>query len=260
MPGLRVVRARPPSRRRPGRRNGQSRRRCARRRHRCAAHRASVCELFPSRDRAWGLRGLSWRAILSCGPDPRRARGEAMDEGRAAYGGDEALARLLAASACRPTIRRGCATSSPVCSRAPPVTPCLEGAGRARSRAPDLKQQLLALAAALRAAAPAERFPPGLPRSGSRRCAPSARHGVRRFSRAARRRTSGRICSGARRATAWLTGFTGSAGLAAVLPEGAAMFVDGRYTLQARTEVDPEPLRPFATSPSSRRANGSPAS
>jgi Xaa-Pro aminopeptidase len=37
---------------------------------------------------------------------------------------------------------------------------------------------------------------------------------------------------------AWLTGFTGSAGLAAVLPETAAIFVDGRYTLQARNEVE----------------------
>ncbi|HTZ81133.1 MAG TPA: aminopeptidase P family protein [Stellaceae bacterium] len=37
---------------------------------------------------------------------------------------------------------------------------------------------------------------------------------------------------------AWLTGFTGSAGLAAVLPETAAIFVDGRYTLQAEAEVD----------------------
>jgi Xaa-Pro aminopeptidase len=36
----------------------------------------------------------------------------------------------------------------------------------------------------------------------------------------------------------WLTGFTGSAGLAIVLPEQAAVFVDGRYTLQVRSEVD----------------------
>ncbi len=36
----------------------------------------------------------------------------------------------------------------------------------------------------------------------------------------------------------WLTGFTGSAGLAIVLAERAALFVDGRYTLQARDEVD----------------------
>jgi Xaa-Pro aminopeptidase len=32
---------------------------------------------------------------------------------------------------------------------------------------------------------------------------------------------------------AWLTGFTGSAGLAIVLTREAAIFVDGRYTLQA---------------------------
>lgn len=37
---------------------------------------------------------------------------------------------------------------------------------------------------------------------------------------------------------AWLTGFTGSAGLAVVLSQEAAMFVDGRYTLQAAKQVD----------------------
>jgi Xaa-Pro aminopeptidase len=37
---------------------------------------------------------------------------------------------------------------------------------------------------------------------------------------------------------AWLTGFKGSAGSAVVLPEQAAIFVDGRYTLQVRDQVD----------------------
>ncbi len=37
---------------------------------------------------------------------------------------------------------------------------------------------------------------------------------------------------------AWLTGFTGSAGLAVVLPSSAAVFVDGRYTLQAKAQID----------------------
>ncbi|MEA2893539.1 MAG: Xaa-Pro aminopeptidase [Bradyrhizobium sp.] len=37
---------------------------------------------------------------------------------------------------------------------------------------------------------------------------------------------------------AWLTGFTGSAGMAAVLTRAAAVFVDGRYTLQAAKQVD----------------------
>jgi len=37
---------------------------------------------------------------------------------------------------------------------------------------------------------------------------------------------------------AWLTGFTGSAGMAVVLINRAAVFVDGRYTLQAAKQVD----------------------
>jgi len=36
----------------------------------------------------------------------------------------------------------------------------------------------------------------------------------------------------------WLTGFSGSAGIAVVLEDKAAIFVDGRYTLQAQNEVD----------------------
>ncbi|UAK26772.1 aminopeptidase P family protein [Sphingomonas nostoxanthinifaciens] len=36
---------------------------------------------------------------------------------------------------------------------------------------------------------------------------------------------------------AWLTGFEGSAGTAAVLADAAAIFVDGRYTLQVRAQV-----------------------
>ena len=38
----------------------------------------------------------------------------------------------------------------------------------------------------------------------------------------------------------WLSGFTGSAGLAVVLDDEAALFVDGRYTLQATKQVDRE--------------------
>jgi Xaa-Pro aminopeptidase len=37
---------------------------------------------------------------------------------------------------------------------------------------------------------------------------------------------------------AWLTGFTGSAGLAAVLPDNAAVFTDGRYMLQVAAQTD----------------------
>src|ERR1700728_4478520 len=36
----------------------------------------------------------------------------------------------------------------------------------------------------------------------------------------------------------WLTAFTGSAGAAVVLKDKAAIFVDGRYTLQVRQQTD----------------------
>ena len=38
----------------------------------------------------------------------------------------------------------------------------------------------------------------------------------------------------------WLTGFTGSAGMAVILAQRAAIFVDGRYTVQVRNEVSPD--------------------
>jgi Xaa-Pro aminopeptidase len=45
---------------------------------------------------------------------------------------------------------------------------------------------------------------------------------------------------------AWLTGFTGSAGLAIVLQDRAALFVDGRYTIQVREQVDLKVVEPVA--------------
>lgn len=43
---------------------------------------------------------------------------------------------------------------------------------------------------------------------------------------------------------AWLTGFTGSAGFCMALLEKAGAFVDGRYTLQVRTQVDLDHFTP----------------
>ena len=45
---------------------------------------------------------------------------------------------------------------------------------------------------------------------------------------------------------AWLTGFGGSAGIAIVLADKAAIFVDGRYTLQVRNQVDVEAFSPVS--------------
>ena len=44
---------------------------------------------------------------------------------------------------------------------------------------------------------------------------------------------------------AWLTGFSGSAGLAIVLADKAAIFVDGRYTLQVRAQSDTRLFEPL---------------
>ncbi len=44
---------------------------------------------------------------------------------------------------------------------------------------------------------------------------------------------------------AWLTGFSGSAGFAVILKGEAAIFVDGRYVLQVRGEIDPKLFAPF---------------
>ncbi|MCP8937191.1 aminopeptidase P family protein [Alsobacter sp. SYSU M60028] len=43
---------------------------------------------------------------------------------------------------------------------------------------------------------------------------------------------------------AWLTGFTGSWGVAIVLRDEAAIFVDGRYTVQVREQVDTDVFTP----------------
>src|SRR3954447_7081057 len=42
----------------------------------------------------------------------------------------------------------------------------------------------------------------------------------------------------------WLTGFSGSAGLAIVLADRAAIFIDGRYTLAVRGQVDVDAFVP----------------
>ncbi|HEY1736158.1 MAG TPA: aminopeptidase P family N-terminal domain-containing protein, partial [Methylovirgula sp.] len=45
---------------------------------------------------------------------------------------------------------------------------------------------------------------------------------------------------------AWLTGFTGSAGIAVILKDRAVLFVDGRYTLQVRDQIDLSVITPLS--------------
>ncbi|MBB5212923.1 aminopeptidase P family protein [Microbulbifer hydrolyticus] len=48
---------------------------------------------------------------------------------------------------------------------------------------------------------------------------------------------------------AWLTGFTGSAGLAAVTNSRSALFVDGRYTIQAKQQIGNQPIEQQSLAP-----------
>jgi Xaa-Pro aminopeptidase len=53
---------------------------------------------------------------------------------------------------------------------------------------------------------------------------------------------------------AWLTGFTGSAGLAVILQDRAALFVDGRYTLAAGEQIDTTLIEPVHSAEKTPRA------
>jgi Xaa-Pro aminopeptidase len=101
---------------------------------------------------------------------------------------------------------------------------------------PELRRGLLALAAEL-GAAPAP--PPSSPAERLRRLrAELKRRGVDGFLVPRADEHQGEYVARRAQRLAWLTGFTGSAGIAVVLPEAAALFIDGRYTLQAEAEID----------------------
>jgi Xaa-Pro aminopeptidase len=104
------------------------------------------------------------------------------------------------------------------------------------SPSPALRQALLALAATMRAK------PSAAPLSPKERLArlraELKRRRVHGFLVPRADEHQGEYVPARAQRLAWLTGFTGSAGLAVVLPQAAAVFVDGRYTLQAQAEVD----------------------
>lgn len=64
-----------------------------------------------------------------------------------------------------------------------------------------------------------------------------AQHGVAGFLIPSADEYQGEYVPAAARRLEWLTGFTGSNGIAAVLKDKAAFFTDGRYTLQAKSQV-----------------------
>ncbi|HLH10406.1 MAG TPA: aminopeptidase P family protein [Methylovirgula sp.] len=78
-----------------------------------------------------------------------------------------------------------------------------------------------------------------------------ARHGVDGFLVPRADRHQNEYVPASEERLAWLTGFTGSAGFAIVLQDRAVLFVDGRYTLQAREQLDLSLVRPVPSAETS---------
>jgi Xaa-Pro aminopeptidase len=162
-----------------------------------------------------------------------------MDEVRMAYGGDAALARLLAecGSPYDPASVR--ALLEGVLAAPPDTDPDAWTILAAPSPSPQLKMQLQALAATVRKAPQAGALPPGVSADRLARLrAALAQRGVQGFLVPRADEHQGEYVPARGQRLAWLTGFTGSAGIAVVLSARAAVFVDGRYTLQVRSQVD----------------------
>jgi Xaa-Pro aminopeptidase len=103
---------------------------------------------------------------------------------------------------------------------------------------PALAAQLAALRAELAEGQASERGPGTTAERVAALRAELARRGVQGFLVPRADQHQGEYVPARASRLAWLTGFTGSAGLAVVLPGIAAIFVDGRYTLQAEAQVD----------------------
>jgi Xaa-Pro aminopeptidase len=155
---------------------------------------------------------------------------------RAAPDGDAVLAGLLRQNGARCDVPAVKALVAGVLAAAPSA---LQGDWTrlvAAEPSPALVAALHALVTEL-AAAPAAPLP-GPDERLARLRAELGRRGVHGFLVPRADEHQGEYVPACARRLAWLTGFTGSAGLAVVLPAAAAIFVDGRYTLQARAEVD----------------------
>ncbi len=155
-----------------------------------------------------------------------------------AYGGDARLDRLLAAAGG--TVTAAAARQIVAGVLAAPESHDAEGWMEmvAPAPAPALRAEMAALkaemAAALRGDDLAAPAPAG--RLKALRAEMAAR-GLDGFVVPRSDRHQGEEVAAAAERLRWLTGFSGSAGMAVVLRNKAALFVDGRYTLQAEDQV-----------------------
>ena len=158
---------------------------------------------------------------------------------RAAYDGDDALAALLEKEGAGRSVAEIRALAAAVIAAPPAHDPAAWVALAAPDAGAALSGQLVALASEMRAEsdsglglspAPAERL-------DALRAELSGR-GLDGFIVPLADEHQGEFVAPGAQRLAWLTGFTGSAGLAVALADKAAIFVDGRYTLQVREQVD----------------------
>jgi len=160
---------------------------------------------------------------------------------RTAYQADAALARLLAKHGVAMDVAalRSLLEGVVAAPEAEDREAWLQLAAPAAS--PGLKAQLLALESEMRAARAEAARSRALTATEklARLRAELARRGLDGFIVPRGDEHQGEYVPPFAEGLAWLTGFTGSAGIAVVLKDKAAIFVDGRYTLQAQAQTDP---------------------
>ncbi|MBI1775314.1 MAG: aminopeptidase P family protein [Proteobacteria bacterium] len=158
---------------------------------------------------------------------------------RSAYKGDAGLSGLLAKQGLSPAVSSIRDLLAGVAASALPETDDSWLALIGADLSPDLVAELRALKAEIAASGATRGAPGAAPaeRVAALR-AELARRGLDGFLVPRADEHQGEYVSSRAQRLAWLTGFSGSAGLAVVLRERAAIFVDGRYTLQVRGQVN----------------------
>jgi Xaa-Pro aminopeptidase len=162
----------------------------------------------------------------------------------ATYQGDGALERLLETAGARLTLAELRELVAGVVAAPEGPGPTAWTRLVAADADPALIAQLEAFKAEMAAALAAAENGVPLPRRLPTLRAECARRGLAGFIVPRADEHQGEYLPARAERLAWLTGFTGSAGLAVVLADKAAIFVDGRYTLQVSQEVDQQAFEP----------------
>lgn len=154
------------------------------------------------------------------------------------YAGDETLNRLLHRAGARYDAAGVRALLAGVLAAPPGLDPDAWLDLVTADPDPELRSQLRALKAEMAAAYDDGLEAPWAPRRLADFRAQLARMGLSGFILPRGDEHQGEYVPPRAERLAWLTGFTGSAGVAIILADRAAIFVDGRYTLQVRQQVD----------------------